>query len=177
MRFEITLMLAAAGASALKVGHLSDLHLHLKYDPFWGPEIGDEGDCIVGGGTLTDVKAPMGRYGCDAPTILIDTMLDAFIRSHGKQDVIILTGDFSAHHTAMPFPIEPELVETYSLLLAQHAGLTQLLAQKFPDTLILPAFGNNDCEYHDNPIPNSDAYFFNDYMYNLWFRLLPGNVS
>ena len=176
MNFVLSLLLVAS-TSALKVGHISDLHLHLKYDPYWGPEPDDEGDCVVNGGTLTDEKAPMGRYGCDVPIVLIETMFEEFNRSHGKQDVIILTGDFNAHHTAMSYPYDPATdPETYSLLLAQHAGLTQLIARYFPDTLVLPALGNNDSEFHDNPIPNDDAYFFNDYIYNLWFRLLPENV-
>lgn len=85
----------------------------------------------------------MGRYGCDAPATLLDAMLDEFSRSHGKQDVIMLTGDFSAHHVALRLE-EAEPEQTYSLLLATHAGLTKLLAEKFPDTLIIPAFGNND---------------------------------
>ena len=40
---------------------------------------------------------------------------------------------------------------------------------------MLPAFGNNDSKYHDNPIPDDDAPFFYDYIFNLWFKLLPGN--
>ena len=183
MRFLETSLLIALGtaASALKIGHISDLHLNLRYDPYWGPYMdGREGDCIVDQGIQTDVKAPMGRYGCDPPMILVETMLDAFVEHHGKQDVIILTGDFNAHHTAMNYAGTDDELEnadqTFSILLAQHAGLTELLASKFPDTLVLPAFGNNDFEFHDNPIPDSVANFFNDYVYNLWFKLLPGNV-
>ena len=118
-------MLLAASATALKVGHISDLHLHMMYSPYWGPRLDHEGDCVVNGGTLTDEKAPMGRYGCDVPLVLIETMFEEFNRSHGKQDVIILTGDFNAHHTAMSYPYDPATEpETYSLLLAQHAAVT-----------------------------------------------------
>ena len=49
------------------------------------------------------------------------------------------------------------------------------MAAMFPDTLVLPAFGNNDSKYHDNPIPDDDAPFFYNYIFNLWFKLLPGN--
>lgn len=180
MRFEIALLSASLGllasdCSALKVGLISDLHLHLRYDPFWGPVPDDEGDCIVNGGTKTDVKAPMGRYGCDSPPTLLNAMLDEFNRSHGKQDVIIITGDLSAHHTALPYGDETA-EDTYPLLLATHSGITELMTAKFPDTLIVPAFGNNDSEYHDNPIPKDDAFFFYDYIFNLWFRTLPPNV-
>ena len=45
----------------------------------------------------------MGRYGCDSPMILLETMLQEFNRSHGKQDVIIFTGDMASHYTAMDY--------------------------------------------------------------------------
>lgn len=94
----------------------------------------------------------------------------------GKLDVILLTGDFAAHHIAMPAD-EQDAEKTYALLLETFGYLNQLLASKFPDTLILPAFGNNDSKYHDNPIPDEDAPFFYSYIFNLWFKLLPGNAS
>ena len=61
----------------------------------------------------------MGHYGCDPPEILIDTMFDEFNGSHGKQDVIILTGDLVAHHIAMEFE-DPSDENTYPLLMATH---------------------------------------------------------
>ena len=66
---------------------------------------------------------------------------------------------------------------TYSLLLSQHAGLNQILTEKFPNSLIFPAFGNNDPKYHDNPQPAEDAAFFYDYIFNLWFELQPSNLN
>ena len=77
----------------------------------------------------------------------------------------------------MVYPREKGDTETYSLLLAAHSGIMSILSEKFPDTLILPALGNNDSEFHDNPIPNNDSFFFYDYLYNLWFRFMPGNVN
>ena len=43
----------------------------------------------------------MGRYGCDPPTVLIEHMLTRFNEKFGEQDVILITGDFAAHHVAM----------------------------------------------------------------------------
>lgn len=60
--------------------------------------------------------------------------------------------------------------------MATHSSITELMTVKFPDTLIVPVFGNNDSEYHDNPIPKEDAFYFYDYIYNLWFRTLPPNA-
>ena len=63
------------------------------------------------------------------------------------------------------------------MLLSTHAGVVQILAQHFPDTIILPVFGNADNEFHDDPSPSNSTEFFYNYMYDLWFRLLPGNVK
>ena len=143
----------------------------------FGPRDDAEGDCWVTSGLPSDIKAPMGRYGCDSPKVLLETMLDEFNDSHGKQDVIFVTGDLSSHHTAMNVDRGPDDEDTYPLLMSTHAGLVDLLSEKFPDTLIIPAFGNNDCKFHDNPTPTEEEYFFNNYIYELWFDVIPGNDS
>ena len=102
----------------LDIGVLSDLHLHLRYDPWWGSYDDAEGGCMKDDGTLQKLKAPMGRYSCDSPMVLIETMLKEFNRKHGKQDVIILTGDFIAHQTAKLYP-DPSL-DLYGLLKKTH---------------------------------------------------------
>ena len=65
------LMSSFAAAKELKIGLISDLHLHLRYNSQWGPYTNAEGGCMEDDGTLETLKAPMGRYGCDAPSILI----------------------------------------------------------------------------------------------------------
>jgi len=99
-------------------------------------------------------------------------MLRRFVEHFGKQDVIFFTGDFTAHHVAMT---KESSENTYPLLLDTFAKLNALLQKYFPDTIILPAFGNNDNKYHDNPIPESERAFFYNYMYRLWFQDLTGN--
>ena len=58
-------------AKELRVGLISDLHLHLRYDPQYGSYKDKEGGCMFEDGTLQEKKAPMGRYTCDSPSILI----------------------------------------------------------------------------------------------------------
>ena len=99
-------------------------------------------------------------------------MLQRFNQHLGKQDVIFFTGDFAAHHVAMPKLDSPN---TYGLLLDTFYHVNQLLKMFFPNTLILPAFGNADSKYHDNPIPEEDRVFFYNYIYRMWFEQLPGN--
>lgn len=144
----LALTMATVSGKELRVGLISDLHLHLRYDAHWGPYDDHEGGCMKKDGTLEAATAPMGRYGCDSPAILVETMLDELELSHGPDlDVIILTGDSIAHQTAKMYPDPAQ--DMYALLLSTHTGVVQILSRKFPNTLILPAFGNNDNEYHD----------------------------
>ena len=167
-------ILPLSTVDALKIGLLSDLHLHLRYDELIGTRESGSGDCMQGGGVPSMIKAPMGRYGCDGPTILIENMFTRMAEKFSDLDVILITGDFAAHHIAMSSG-EKDDEKTYALLLETLGYLNELIANKFPNTLVLPAFGNNDTKYHDNPIPDKDAPFFYTYVFNLWFKLLPGN--
>ena len=44
--------MALTAADELKIGLISDLHLHLRYHPNWGvyADSSKEGDCMVNGG-------------------------------------------------------------------------------------------------------------------------------
>ena len=94
---------------------------------------------------------------------------------YGEQDVIFVTGDLAAKHIAMSS--EEETEKTYALMLETLGYLNEIIAARFPNTLVLPAFGNNDTKYHDNPIPDDDAPYFYSYVFNLWFKMLPGNTE
>ena len=132
---------------------------------------------MLGSGQPSIIKSPMGRYGCDSPPILIETMLSRMAEKYDDLDVIFITGDFAGHHIAMTSDEEEDIEKTYALLLETLGNLNELIAEKFPNTLVLPAFGNNDSKYHDAPIPDEDAPFFYTYVFNLWFKLLPGNIK
>jgi len=154
---------------SLKVGFLTDVHLHLRYDEYKGADGGQYGGQCFRDDASTDVlPAPMGRYGCDPPQILLETMFQNFKDTFGEMDVIVVTGDFNGHSVAAD-PNDPDWKQTYSLLLDTYAGLNQLFVEYFPNTIVLPAFGNNDNEYHDNPTLDAEAEFFYDFVYRMWF--------
>lgn len=162
--------------SALKVGLISDLHLNLHYDASIGNDENGKGDCIKGSGEPTNEHAPMGRYGCDAPTVLVENMLQAFLKKEGKQDVIFFSGNFAAHHVAEnKNGLESE--EMKELMFDSLSALTQLFAYYFPDTLVLPSFGNTDTTTIDNPVSDEEHAEFHEKIFNLWFETLPGNVK
>ena len=54
-------------------------------------------------------------------------------------------------------------------------ALTQLFAYYFPDTLVLPAFGNTDMASIDNPVADEEHQLFHEKIFDLWFKTLPGN--
>ena len=131
-----------SGAShALNVGLISDIDLHLKYDATIGPRLDANGDCMLGSGEKNAHEALLGRYGCDSPPQLVEAMFRRHRERFGKQDVLFVTGDFSAHHTSMPIENNENPNDTYALLLDSLSGVNQILAFYFPDTIILPVFG------------------------------------
>ena len=149
MPFSTSAIIGAALAvnqvSALKIGLVSDLHLNWQYDEMTLTP------CTDGQGDHTNLRAPMGRYNCDSPEILIETMFHRLIDKFGQPDIIFLTGDFNSHYTAMPVDMPDNDNSTYSLLFSQHAGINQILTKHVPNAIILPAIGNNDSKYHNNP--------------------------
>lgn len=62
-------------SNALKIGLLSDLHINLAYEMKINPGHDSSSDCIEGSGIPTEIKAPMGRYGCDPPVVMLEQML------------------------------------------------------------------------------------------------------
>ena len=55
------------------------------------------------------------------------------------------------------------------------SALTQLFAYYFPNTLVLPAFGNTDMSSIDNPVADEEHQQFHEKIFDLWFDTLPGN--
>ena len=62
--------LLAMGGSSLKIGVITDIHLHLRYNSM----VSEDGECIDGWGYPTTINAPMGRNECDCPATLVETM-------------------------------------------------------------------------------------------------------
>jgi len=147
---------AAAAASAETERQFiwfSDIHL----DPYYGTDratqysaYNDDQEC----GTGKKVTHPYGDYGCDAPPLLVESLIQrAAARYCGttsdnnnnnnsttsKVDFVMITGDFTRHHNdeLLPNPLNAteDIIRTVS----------QTLTASFPANLpILPNLGNND---------------------------------
>ena len=79
---------------------------------------------MLGGGEPSIIKGPIGRYGCDSPPILIETMLARMSEKFGNLDVILITGDFSGHHIAMRSD-EEDIEKSYALLLETLGNINE----------------------------------------------------
>ena len=95
LKFQLATATAALTANALKVGVISDIHSNTAYNG-WA----SEDDNCVSGSTVASEEAPLGRIKCDASPTLIDYMFQRFTEVFGTVDVIIVAGDFVAHHIA-----------------------------------------------------------------------------
>ena len=118
----------------------------------------------------------MGRLGCDAPKILVKTMLELFEKVNSDEPVeyILLTGDIIMHKLALS-PGEEDDPARYNLLKSIHAQAQELFTEFFPDIPVFLSFGNNDCKWHDNAAFQEEKNEFYSYMFDLWFSKHPAN--
>jgi len=77
-------------------------------------------------------------------------MLTRFNEKFGKVDVLLVTGDHTAHSVSAK-DSDPTGSE-YKAVKNNISQSFKLLQEFFPDTVILPAIGNNDGRFHDSAI-------------------------
>jgi len=171
MQSTLTSALIAAVATAnLKVGIISDSHFNTAYNAFYT-------DAKCTGTTVPDVVAPIGRYGCDPSEELIDIMYTKFIETFGNPDVLLVPGDSAAHKVAASAVGDDPDGSHYRAVKANIAATFAKFKEHFPNTLILPTFGNNDGRYHDEAIDEENKADYYSFIYDLWFNQLPGNAN
>ena len=130
-------------AKDLKIGVFTDIHLNTLYDA----TISSETYCQASDSenSLAKVVANFGRFGCDPPQLLLETMFKIMKEEHADLDVLLVPGDIVGH----PFPEDITWGGgNYPELLNILATVGDLFTQYFPDVVVLPAFGNNDSKYH-----------------------------
>ena len=93
------------GASALKVGVVSDLHLNPVYDPTTSKKscgrkttFNIDSEVVKKFVELTSSdNAPLARLGCDATHTLVDYVLQTLKKLDSDVDFITLNGDLIGH--------------------------------------------------------------------------------
>jgi hypothetical protein len=152
--------------TATKIGLISDLHYNLFYNPD-----SSKNSCTSSSQNIVEANgdpvANLGRYGCDSNTDLIRTMFQRFNDKFGKVDVLLVTGDHTAHSVSAKDD-DPTGTE-YTAVKNNIAQSFNLLKEYFPDTVILPAIGNNDGRFHDSAIDEQSKTDYYQFLYDLWF--------
>lgn len=169
------ILMLTAWVKATNVVILNDLHL----DPFFDPMVATQNDCR----SITPFKslglegfdyAPYGRYGCDVPTELISMFMRKIKELAFEPDVILVSGDYTAHDIAAKKGVAHD---NYSVLKATIADcFGQYIGPLFPNSVILPAIGNNDAKWHYQfPLTQDESDEYYGFLYDLWFNQMPTN--
>jgi hypothetical protein len=76
--------------------------------------------------------APLGRYGCDPSSTLIDYMLTRFKEKFGPVDVIIVPGDSVSHKTSASEEGQDPTGSAYAAVKANLQATFSKLVEHFP---------------------------------------------
>ncbi|CDW83200.1 UNKNOWN [Stylonychia lemnae] len=171
----LTLSVVAVATNALKFAVLSDMHLQPYYDPNIDAQHFCQNYFIKNKLKLSyqdlitsSDYAPLGRLLCDPPADLIESFMRRINETEGQVDVILLTGDMIGHNLAVN-PGVTDKPELYQKLLEVHSQLGQLLNKYFPNSLVLPTLGNNDCRYHYQSPYENDKQEYYSYLFETYF--------
>eukprot|EP00736_Rhodelphis_marinus_P012257 Rmarinus@m.3052 len=89
-----------------------------------------------------EYEAPLGRPGCNIPPSLLDSTLDAMRRTYRDPQFVLLSGDLSAHGVNDVAGVSD--AEAEAAILSTVENVLSSFREKYPDTVLLPAIGNND---------------------------------
>ena len=164
---------------------LNDIH----FDPFYDPSLPPSDNLCRGNSSLIDgsksydefpllknhpellaglAASEYGQYGCDSPHQLIQVMLDQVKAKDPNPDIIYLPGDFVGHGYSQD-PTSAFSNSTYNVLLDILYNVSQEIKIRFPNTLIIPAVGNNDPEFHYQVPDATDKTSYYSFLYDTWF--------
>lgn len=127
-------------------------------------------------GVSGEIVAPLGRYDCDPSGTLLDYMYTRFTELYDV-DVLLIPGDSVAHKIAATDDSADPDGAHYEAVKLNIAATFNKLQEYFPNTVILPTFGNNDGRVHDEAIDEADKADYYSFIYDLWFVKHTANAS
>lgn len=149
--FTAALLSAIACAGRYKIGVFSDIHLQ----PNYLPDRPASQYCVksTSNDKIAAEDAYFGRLHCDPPHKLVETAFQKMNADHDQIDFILVPGDLIGHSISLDLSEVSEMTELeqekrYMQLLQTHRSIASLFEEYFPDTPVLPTFGNNDAKYH-----------------------------
>eukprot|EP01095_Lingulamoeba_sp_RSL-Kostka_P012291 TRINITY_DN483_c3_g1_i1.p1 TRINITY_DN483_c3_g1~~TRINITY_DN483_c3_g1_i1.p1 ORF type:complete len:447 (-),score=88.84 TRINITY_DN483_c3_g1_i1:675-2015(-) len=136
--FEVSFIFCSSN-DQLTFFQLSDVHLN----PYYDGNAPASGYCkqsnVKSYEANLDSNYPFGKYNCDTPFILLNNTLQQMKDINPNPTMIVLNGDYVGH--AMPSKnVSWEVIQVASNTINTY----------FPNTLVIPALGNNDftSDYH-----------------------------
>ena len=174
-RFAIIfLALFAITAYSFKFGVLNDIH----YDPYFDPSESVSDMCRknspihIPENMVNAWSSPFGHFGCDSPPELVDLVLEKIQDLEPDLDVLLVSGDFLAHG----FAVKDGTPDHYDLLKETFEKVLMTLSDHLPNTIILPAIGNNDIKFHYTaPRQDDEAPDYYEFLSDIMFDKMPGN--
>jgi hypothetical protein len=146
---------------------LTDIHLDLLYDSLSNHETLCRNTESPFNMTLYNYD--FGRYDCDTPTTLFNSMLNNLKQNQDKLDLIILNGDQIAHNL-YKVPLGDDKLENKKLYKKIFEFIYKNFQIMYPGVPILPVIGNNDFyEHYTTPDPDSKKEQVN-YFKSLYFN-------
>jgi hypothetical protein len=91
--------------------------------------------------------------------------------------VIIIPGDSVAHKISAATGTTDVGAKSYTAVKQNLLATFTKLAEAFPNTVIVPTFGNNDGRYHNEAIDEADKADYYNFVFDLWLNKLPGNAN
>lgn len=103
-------------------------------------------------------------------------MIDELSHIQPDTDIILVSGDFVAHGYAVNRGASEDHYE--ELKQALFGVFVDLLGARFPNSLILPAIGNNDIRFHYvAPRQDEEAADYYRFLSDVLFTKVPGNAG
>jgi hypothetical protein len=119
--------------------------------------------------------SPFGRFGCDPPSKLVELMLNKLKHIEPDVDLILVSGDFLSHGFAVNVGHPDHYLQLKETI--EHV-FTEVLGNRFPNAIILPAIGNNDIKFHyQAPRQDGEAKDYYGFLSDVLFNKVPGNKN
>jgi len=105
---------------------------------------------------------------------MAELMVDKLTEIQPDTDIVLVSGDFVSHGYAVKRGSEEDHYD--ELKVALHDVFVDLLGTRFPNSIILPAIGNNDIRFHYiAPRQDEEAADYYSFLSNMLFTEVPGN--
>ena len=112
-------LLKKGSEDRIKIAIINDVHL----DPYYEVNVSSKDSCrgknpLMSGSNIKDApSAFLGRWGCDSPMDLVDTITSYIVEKHSDLDVLMMSGDFTGHGISTKEYKDQKIIEAHYKIL------------------------------------------------------------